>query len=103
MRARGHGLSHLPYGVFAPAGGAPRVGVRFEDGVLDLAALAADGLLDDPDGAFAQPALNAFMARGPAAWAETGEPLVRLLSGVDPEPPLHPLDDVELLLPFVVA
>src|SRR4051812_19676972 len=86
MSAGGHGLAHLPYGVFAPAGGAPRVGVRFEDGVLDLAALAADGLLEDPDGAFAQPALNAFMARGPAAWAQTRERVGRLLSGVDAEP-----------------
>jgi fumarylacetoacetase len=103
MSAGGHRLAHLPYGVFRPAGGAPRVGVRFEDGVLDLAALAADGLLDDPDGAFAQPALNAFMARGPAAWAQTRERLGRLLSGVDAEPPLHRLDEVELLLPFVVA
>jgi fumarylacetoacetase len=103
MSAGGYGLAHLPYGVFRPAGEAPRVGVRFGDGVLDLAALAADGLLDDPDGAFSQPALNAFMARGPAAWARTRERIVRLLSGVDAEPPLHPLADVELLLPFAVA
>jgi fumarylacetoacetase len=79
------------------------VGVRFEDNVLDLAALAAEGLLDDPGGAFAQPALNAFMARGPAAWAETRERVARLLSGVDAEPRLHPLAGVELLLPFAVA
>src|SRR3954451_18849502 len=101
MRARGHGLSHLPYGVFAPAGGEPRVGVRFGDGVLDLAALAADGLLEDTGGAFAQPALNAFMARGPAAWAQTRERVGRLLSGVDAEPPLHRLDEGELPLPSV--
>jgi fumarylacetoacetase len=43
------------------------------------------------------------MARGPAAWADTRSRIVRLLSGVDAEPPLHPLDDVELLLPFAVA
>src|SRR3954464_4100012 len=103
MSGGGYGPANLPYGVFRRAGEPARVGVRFEDGVLDLAALAADGLLDDPDGAFAQPALNAFMARGPAAGAETRERVVRLLSGVDAEPPLHPLDEVELLLPFVVA
>jgi fumarylacetoacetase len=103
MTAGGDGLAHLPYGVFRPAGGPPRVGVRFADGVLDLAALAADGLLDDPDGAFAEASLNTFMARGPAAWADTRERVTRLLSGVDAEPSLHPLADVELLLPFAVA
>jgi fumarylacetoacetase len=103
MSAEGYGTAHLPYGVFRPAGGAPRVGVRFEDGVLDLAALAADGLIDDLGGAFAEPALNAFMARGPAAWADTRARVERLLSGVDAEPPLRPLDEVELLLPFAVA
>jgi len=103
MSAAGYGLAHLPYGVFRRAGEPARVGVRFGDGVLDLAALAADGLLDDPTGAFAQPALNTFMAQGPAAWAATRERLVRLLSGVDAEPPIVALDDVEPLMPFAVA
>jgi len=95
MSAGGFGLAHLPYGVFRRAGEPARVGVRFEDGVLDLAALAADGLLDHPEGAFAQHALNAFMAQGPAAWAATRERVTRVLSGVDAEPPLLALDDVE--------
>jgi len=99
----GFGPANLPYGVFRRAGEDARVGVRFGDGVLDLAALAADGLLDDPGGAFAQPALDAFMAQGPAAWAVTRERLQRLVSGVDAEPRLVPLDDAELLLPFTVA
>jgi fumarylacetoacetase len=103
MSGGGFGRANLPYGVFRRAGEPARVGVRYGDGVLDLAALAADGLLDDPDGAFAQPALNAFMARGPAAWAQTRERLQRLVSGVDAEPPLIALDDVELLLPIAVA
>ena len=33
----GFGLDHLPYGVFSVGGGAPAVGVRYGDGVLDLA------------------------------------------------------------------
>src|SRR4051812_39767765 len=103
MSGGGYGPANLPYGVFRRAGGPARVGVRFGDGVLDLPALAADGLLDDPDGAFAQPALNAFMARGPAVWARTRERLQRLVSGVDAEAPLIALDEVELLLPFTVA
>jgi fumarylacetoacetase len=103
MTAGGFGLANLPYGIVRPAGEAPRVGVRFGDGVLDLAALAADGLLDDPGGAFAASSLNAFMAQGPAAWAATRERVGRLLSGVDAEPRLLALDDVELLLPFALA
>jgi fumarylacetoacetase len=103
MSGGGYGPANLPYGVFRRAGEPARVGVRFGDGVLDLAALAADGLLDDPDGAFAQPSLNAFMARGSAAWAATRDRLQRLVSGVDAEPPLVALDEVELLLPFTVA
>jgi len=86
MSAAGFGLANLPYGVFHRAGDAPRVGVRFGDAVLDLATLASDGLLDDPDGVFARPSLNAFMAAGPAAWAATRARVARLLSGVDAEP-----------------
>jgi fumarylacetoacetase len=43
------------------------------------------------------------MARGPAAWAGTRERLSRLLSGVDAEPRLVPLEEVELLLPIEVG
>jgi fumarylacetoacetase len=103
MSGAGFGPANLPYGVFRPQGGEARVGARYGGGVLDLAALAAEGLLDDPAGAFSQPSLNAFMAQGPAAWASTRERLQRLVAGVDAEPRLVALEDVELLLPFVVA
>jgi len=105
MTAAGFGLANLPYGIFRRAGSGepPRAGVRFEDGILDLAVLASDGLIDDPGGVFAQPALNAFMASGPAAWAATRDRVARLLSGVDAEPELLPLDEAELLPPFAVA
>jgi fumarylacetoacetase len=99
----GFGVANLPYGVFRRAGEEPRVGVRYGDGVLDLAALAADGLLDDPAGALAEPSLNAFMALGPPAWAAMRDRLQRLVSGVDAEPRLLALDEVELLLPFAVG
>ncbi|MDP9345690.1 MAG: fumarylacetoacetase, partial [Actinomycetota bacterium] len=65
----GFGPEHLPYGVFRTRGAAARVGVRLGDGVLDLAALAADGTLDEDPALFAQPSLNAFMAAGPVAWS----------------------------------
>jgi len=59
------------YGVF---GDPPRVGFRRGDTVFDLSRL---------DDVFRQPSLNAFMAEGPTAWADTrarvaeGEPVPR--------------------------
>src|SRR3954452_22355248 len=99
VTAGGFGRANLPYGIFRRPGEPARVGVRFGDGVLDLAALAGEGLLDDPDGAFGRPALTAFMARGPAAGARTRERMQRLVSGVDAWPWPIALDEVELLLP----
>jgi fumarylacetoacetase len=90
------GLDNLPYGVFSPAGGAPRVGVRFGDSVVDLSVL-----LDDP--AFATPSLNAFMAQGRARWTQVREQLTGLLAGDVPHAALHPIGDVRLHLPFEVA
>ena len=98
----GFTLQHLPYGVFAVAGGEPRCGVRIGDHVLDLSRVSV------PHGAdFAHPSLNAFMARGPAAWAAVRERVTDLLS----EPSfrdsvqahLVPLAEVTLSLPWEVA
>jgi fumarylacetoacetase len=93
------GPDHLPYGVFRTRGSAPRVGARLGDGVLDLAALAADGALDEDPELFAQPTLNPFMAAGPATWSRVRA----ALRGLDAEPVATPLDAVELLLPVAVA
>jgi fumarylacetoacetase len=90
------GPDNLPYGVFSPAGGAPRVGVRLGDSVVDLSVL-----LDDP--VFATPSLNAFMAQGRARWTEVREQLTELLAGDVPNAALHPIGDVRLHLPFEVA
>ena len=60
-RARASALSHLPYGVFAPAEGAPRCGVRIGDHVLDLGAVSVPHGHD-----FTEPALNPFLAPRPA-------------------------------------
>jgi fumarylacetoacetase len=46
--AQGHPefpVQNLPYGVFSPQGGAPRIGVAIGDAILDLAACAERGLL----------------------------------------------------------
>jgi fumarylacetoacetase len=89
----GFGLDHLPYGVFSVGDGEPRVGVRHEDRVLDLAATGRQEL--------ARQSLNAFMALGPEAWAETRTE-ARELAESDAGPS-YSLDEVRLHLPFEVA
>jgi fumarylacetoacetase len=92
------GLDNLPYGVFSPPGEAPRVGVRYGDRVLDLAAALHDEV-------FAAPTLNPFMARGRTAWHDTRTLIQNKLTsdlGVT-EPHLIPLDRVRLHMPFEVA
>jgi fumarylacetoacetase len=98
----GVGPEHLPYGVFRRAGEDPRVGARLGDGVLDLAALATDGPLDEDPALFAQSSLNAFMAAGRETWARVRQALRALATGPDAEPATVALDEVELLLPVAV-
>jgi fumarylacetoacetase len=69
----------------APPGGAPRCAVRLGDQAVDLDALARAGRLGDlPDGVFAGPTLNPFLALGAAAWRETRARLQDVLSGGPP-------------------
>ena len=75
-----------PLGVFSPPGGAPRVGARDGERVLDLAAVGPAEL--------ARPSLNPLMAAGPERWAE--------VAAIDDAPDFA-LGDVELHLPFEVA
>jgi fumarylacetoacetase len=96
----------LSYGVFIPAGESARAGARHEDRVLDLAALARSGLIDGFPGAaaaFAAPALDAFMAAGPAAWEATRSQLESLLGDARLERHSHALVAVTPRLPFTVA
>jgi fumarylacetoacetase len=64
----GFPIQNLPFAVFRPApGDALRIGVAIGDDILDVS--ACDGL--PAREAFAQPALNAFMALGPSHWRST--------------------------------
>lgn len=90
----GFGLDHLPYGVFSVDGGRRRVGARFENAVIDLAAATGRPELD-------QPSLNAVMALGPGAWRELRDEVAALAGGGDT--PAYDIDEVELHLPFEVA
>ena len=90
----GFGIDHLPYGVFSVAGDRRRVGVRFEDRVIDLAAATDRPELDAPS-------LNPFMALGPQVWAEARAMVTALAESGDA--PSYPLDEVVLHQPFEVA
>jgi fumarylacetoacetase len=102
----GYDVAHLPYGVFSRGGGAPRVGVRVGDRVLDLAPLAAAQGREDRH-VFDAGTLNPFMALGRPAWDEVRGWLTGLLTDQSRralvEPFLVPLGEVSLHLPFAVA
>jgi fumarylacetoacetase len=102
----GFGIANLPYGVFSRPGEPPRAGVAIGTNVLDLAGLAAAGLIDDRDW-FAAGSLNGFMSAGRAAWQANRERLIELLTGeshrMEVTPHLVPMDDVRLHLPLEVA
>jgi fumarylacetoacetase len=96
----GFGPDNLPYGVFSTPGTAPRTGVALGDAVLDLAAATGDDV-------HATGSLNAFMARGPQAWADLRARLTEWVTDEahrgDVEPHLVPRDRVTLHLPVEVA
>ncbi len=91
------GLDNLPYGIFTVGGASPRAGVRVADSVIDLAAALRDEV-------FTAPALNPFMAEGPARWAAARVRIIELITAADvPARAIHPLREVEVRLPFEVA
>ncbi|WP_233160125.1 fumarylacetoacetase [Pseudonocardia sp. MH-G8] len=94
------GPHNLPYGVFSVAAGAPRIGVRLGDTVIDLSVLLDD---DGADRVFSAASLNPFMAQGPARWAEVRERITALVAADLPDEALHPVRDVTLHLPVEVA
>ena len=106
-------IQNLPYGVFSVGGSPPRCGVAIGDRIVDLAALEAAGLLRPTATAsvFDRPALNDFMALGPATWHATRRRLWELLHEDRPilrddaalrERALVPIGDARLHLPIFV-
>ena len=65
-------IQNLPFGVFQPVGGAPRVGVAIGDYVLDLAVLEEGGHFRSAEfpraPVFSSDALNSFLSLGRPAW-----------------------------------
>ncbi len=84
-------IQNLPFGVFQPRHGSPRIGVAIGNLVLDLSILEELGYLDVvtegivAGGArrqriFGSDSLNAFMALGRPAWKKTRDILQHLLA-----------------------
>lgn len=102
--ANGHGefpIQNLPLGVFAPPGGAARVGVAIGDMILDLAAAP---VAEDVREAAAGPSLNALFALGAGPRKELRARLSALLAEGSGhraalEPHLHRAADCALHLP----
>jgi fumarylacetoacetase len=101
-------VQNLPIGVFSPPDGAPRIGTAIGDRILDLAALAAQGLLpQEVTSALGQGTLNPLFALHPAVRLALRHALFeRLTSAVwrsRISPHLHPAADCALHLPFQVG
>jgi fumarylacetoacetase len=94
----GFGLDALPYGSFSVGGGAPRIGVRVGDSVLDLSG-TAEARRRPYAGLVAGPRLNPLMAAGPEVWAQVRADA----RGWATAETLIPLAEVDLHLPFEVA
>jgi fumarylacetoacetase len=113
--AEGHAefpLQNLPLGWFSPPGGDARAGVAIGDEILDLAGLAAAGLLDGEAAravaAATGPRLNGLLALGTGPRRALRARLFRLLSaGVEERvavaPHLHRAADCALHLPAAIG
>jgi fumarylacetoacetase len=81
-------IQNLPFGVFQPKGGKPRVGVAIGDLIVDLAVLEEQDHFRLPEfqdeKVFSEDSLNKFFALGRPAWRKTREILQRLLSAETP-------------------
>src|SRR5215510_1032072 len=109
-------LENLPFGVFQPKKGRPRVGVAIGDLIVDLSKLEELGHLQSPEfesqRVFSEDSLNSFLALGRPAWRKTREILQHLLSADTPtlrddtrlrEKIFHAQKDVTMKLPVRIA
>ncbi|MEO6597870.1 MAG: fumarylacetoacetate hydrolase family protein, partial [Planctomycetota bacterium] len=108
-------ITNLPYGVFCvkegrptnAEGGGRRIGVAIGDQILDLAAAAARGLINEPSQMLRAATLNPFLACGRSEWERIRGELTRLLGDESKrgsvEKMLVAQSDVVMVLPFEVA
>jgi fumarylacetoacetase len=77
-------LENLPFGVFQPKQGKPRVGIAIGDLIVDLSALEELGHFQSSEfqkqKVFSEDSLNSFLSLGRSAWRKTRDILQHLLS-----------------------
>ncbi len=105
-------IQNLPFGIFKRSGETPRMGVAIGAHVLDVAALAGAGLLDELDlplGVYFADSLNPLLEFDRSVWRALRSRLAVLLDIKDRElgtvhglktRALVPMADVELLMPI---
>ena len=109
-------LENLPFGVFQPKRGKPRVGVAIGDIIVDLSELEELGHFRSPEfedqRVFSEASLNSFLRLGRPAWKKTREILQHLLSADTPilrddsrlrERMFHTQNDVTMKLPVRIG
>jgi len=108
-------ITNLPYGICCVKegcrtegdGGRRRIGVAIGDQILDLSAVAARGLIDEPSQMLRAESLNEFLASGRSEWGRVRARITELLSEKSyrgaVERMLIAQSDAELCLPFEVA
>src|SRR5947207_805337 len=109
-------IQNLPFGVFQPKDGRPRVGVAIGDFIVDLSVLEELGHFQSPESRnqkiFSQDSLNGFLVLGRPAWRKTREILQHLLSVETPtlrddarlcESVFHAQKDVVMKLPVRIG
>jgi len=77
-------IQNLPFGIFQPERGKPRVGVAIGNLIVDLSVLEELGHFRSPEfgdkQVFAEDSLNAFLTLGRPAWRKAREILQHLLA-----------------------
>jgi len=108
-------ITNLPYGIFCVKearhpdgdGGRRRIGVAIGDQILDLSAVAARGLIDEPSQMLRGESLNEFLGAGRPEWDRVRARISELLAEQSHrgavEKMLVPQSDARMCLPFEVA
>ncbi|MEM9526527.1 MAG: fumarylacetoacetate hydrolase family protein, partial [Bacteroidota bacterium] len=92
-------IHNLPWGIFSLPGESPRVGVAYQDQIIDMAAVAELGLFDFDVSVFYEDHLNPFIALGKKVTSRARTQVQRWLQ--EEQGPLS--DQPELFVPMTEA
>ena len=95
-------IDNLPYGVFSTQSLSPRIGVAYQDRIIDLHELSRQEEANLPKSLQA-PVLNDFMAEGGDVWRRTRATLQRLLKSGASNLPSVKVEDAKMHLPCKIG